>query len=124
MREFDASEGKAIIRNGGMGLLTHLVHNDGVITFSPEPPDAYERKELEKQFSRDEIEYYYFARMAYQWCKKGKQRPDFEKYLCNFSIPHMEEIHKNIFSKKLDCDDEAFLYKIINPNLLNLARPM
>jgi hypothetical protein len=44
-----------------------LAAQENIKVFSPEPDEAYERSELEKEFPRDAIQYYYFARMVLQW---------------------------------------------------------
>lgn len=133
VRDVWPTEREAILEDGGMGLLAYLAAREGIQTLSPEPDDAFERAELEKRFSRDEIQYYYFARMAHQWMRKEDQKPDFVMYMkrslesdkrksgwkgYEFSFEHMMKVHERIFGSPLDPFDkktEALIYGAINP---------
>lgn len=120
----------SIIKHGGMGCITYLAKQQNIDTYSPEPSGKYERGELEKIFSRKEIQYYYFARMSYQWSCMGEIKPSFEKYInhsllndkresgwvdFDFSLESMKKIHFDIFNGVFDEDKKDFLYNIINP---------
>jgi hypothetical protein len=129
VRPIEKSEAESIVEHGGMGLVTHLATLANIPIRSPEPDEAYERSELEKEFFRDEIQYYYFARVVHQWSKKLPQ-PDFEAYMASyletdkrrsgwdgydFSLNHMKEIHEKLFGKGFDPRDDKFFYDVSNP---------
>lgn len=129
-RPDEADEERSIIENGGMGLATYLAKQEGVETHSPEPSEAYERAELEKHFSREQIQYYYFARVVHQWGNKHDPKPDFEEYIkhylegdernsgwsdFDFSLEAMKKIHDGIFQAGFDERDTKFFYDAINP---------
>jgi hypothetical protein len=132
VRDVKASEEQAIIQDGGMGLVTFLAHQSHIEIHSPEPDEAYERTELEKQFSRDTIQYYYFARVVYQWGRKQEPKPDFVKYISrylqhdaeksgwddyDFSLVHMTSLHSELFQTEFDERDTKFFSEISNPLL-------
>ncbi len=130
IRGDEINEEQSIIKHGGMGLATYLAHQENIETFSPEPDEVHERAELEKDFSREEIQYYYFARMVHQWGNKHDPKPDFEEYMnrslegdkkssdwsdFDFSMDAMKKIHHIIFKTKFNENDTNFFYNAINP---------
>lgn len=128
-RPVSKDEKEAILNHGGMGLVTWLAHEAGIERFSPEPDEKYERDELEKNFTKEEIQYYYFARVVHQWHRKNPQ-PNFEEYInryleddkkqsgwtdFDFSIDAMKKIHTDIFHTEFDIHDTDFFYNAGNP---------
>ena len=128
-RDVSENENEGILKYGGMGLAIQLAYNAGIERFSPEPDEKYEQLELEKKFTREEIQYYYFARIVNQWHRK-KPRPDFEEYInsylendkkesgwtdFDFSLDAMKKIHRDIFNTEFDMDDVDFFSKAVNP---------
>ena len=133
-RPVEADENQSILKHGGMGLVTYLAHEAQIETFSPEPDEKYERSEMEKEFSREEIQYYYFARIVHQWSKKQDPKPDFKEYVngylegdkkesgwvdFDFSLEAMKKIHSNLFNKLFDENDTNLFYDAITPVELN-----
>lgn len=129
-RSYEENEKQSIITNGGMGLATYLAKQEGIETYSPEPNEKYERNELEKKFSKEEIEYYYFARVVHQWGLTQEPKPDFQEYInryllgdkkesgwtdFDFSLEAMKKIHSNLFQTRFDENDTDFFYGIVNP---------
>jgi len=123
---------EATLTNGEMGYVTYLASGSKIDTFSPEPPMKYVYKFLEKHFSRQEIQYYFFARVCFQW-NNMKRKPAFESYLkpfllrdkkesgwknFNFSIANMKKIHTKIFKIPFNENDKMFFYDVINPTTL------
>jgi hypothetical protein len=123
-------EEQVIVKHGGMGLMRYLAHQEGIDVYSPEPDAIYERTELLKQFSSEEIQYYYFARVVFQWNRKQEPKPDFEQYVTNslemdkkesgwkkfdFSLESMKKIHATLFNKEFDKNDNEFFYNITTP---------
>ncbi len=120
---------KAILEGGEMHFVAFLAKRDGVPTFSPEPPEAFRFSETLKYFSKEEIAYYDFARICFQWNRK-KVKPDFDEYLgrflkankqdsgwndFDFTIEHLTAIHKKLFNRDFNKDDKQFFYDVINP---------
>ena len=135
------SENKEVaIKEGGEAhFITFLASQENIETISPEPEESYERSELLKKFSKEEIQYYYFARVVYQWHNLF-DKPVFENYISRFlkkdarnsnwkgfdlSIENMKKIHKNLFNKNFDEDDKFFFHSVIDPTssktVINLA---
>ena len=129
-RPKEATKEISITKHGGMGLATWLAAQESIETFSPEPDRKYERQELEKQFGRDEIQYYYFARTISQWNRMNNPKPDFNRYITwflkddeknsgwtgyDFSLDHMKEIHKKNFNSDFNGNDGSFFYSVSNP---------
>lgn len=77
-RPVGESEEKSISTDGGMGFITYLAHQADIDTYCPEPNRSYERQELLRQFSKEESQYYYFARVVGQWNRKQEPKPNFE----------------------------------------------
>jgi hypothetical protein len=130
VRKAGATEEASIRSDGGMGLVCFLAKTAGIDAASPEPDGSEEYRMLEKEFSRDQIQYYYFARMAYQWMQMGEPKQGFNEYISNslkweehvsgwkdfdFSLDHMKAIHASLFGKPFSLDDSKTLYDAINP---------
>lgn len=130
IRPIEENEEQSILKHGGMGLATYLAHQENIETYSPEPSEKYEREELGKKFSKQEIQYYYFARIVHQWSRKQDPKPNFEQYISkylegdrresgwtdfDFSLEAMKKIHANLFENSFDENDADFFYSIINP---------
>lgn len=124
------TEGESILDEGGMGLISHLAHQAKIEIRSPEPERGEERRALEKEFSRDEIQYYYFARMVYQWMNKIDPKSDFEPYIkdslaydrmesgwndYDFSLDHMKKIHEKILGVPFSLNNDKIFYDAIDP---------
>ncbi len=128
------SENAAIESGSGAGLITLWSHLESIEIVSHEPRESEERLALEKEFSRDEIQYYYFARIAYQWNHLSSDtRQPFRKYMevylnqdarrsdwadYDFSFDHMLEIQKNLFDEDFCEGDTQFWSTITNPYML------
>src|SRR3989338_2507366 len=129
-RHFTTKSRDVVIRNDGeAGFISLLARKKRIPTISPEPSDRLERRELLKEFSKEDIQLYYFARYAYQWsCLTWEIK--FERYLndffkqdkiksgwknFDFSIPHMKSHFYKTFKISFNPTDKDFLYSIINP---------
>ena len=103
---------KSIRAHGGMGLTEFDARAEKLKLRSPEPPENLERKILEKKYSRDEIQYYYFIRVVHQWTRMLRPRMPFEQYIeaylqadkrksgwrrYDFSLRHMKRVHEKLF---------------------------
>lgn len=130
IRPYVESMEEAVLTHGGMGLITHLATKANVNTYSPEPNEKTERDELETKFSRDQIQYYYFARVVHQWNEKQNPKSNFKEYIepflkgdqissgwtdFDFSVENMKNIHTKIFHTEFSESDQDFFYNITNP---------
>lgn len=126
----DQSESAAILSDGGAGLGQWLAKEEGILVRSPEPNEAYERSELEKDFSRDEIQYYYFARVVLQWIRTMEPRMPFDQYIqaflnadkkysgwddYDFSLEHMKLLHEQFTGRTFDPTEKQVFYDQSNP---------
>lgn len=125
---FDSEE--SAIKNGGEGALVRFLANmKGLEVRSPEPSRKEEITGFENQFTKEEVEYYYFARMVHQWGRMDP-RPNFENFMnfslqqdkeqlnwenFDFSIENMKTIHRNLFKKDFDENETEFFNSIIDP---------
>ena len=123
------SEETAILEDGEAGFAAFLAVAHSVAIESPEPPLSHEYQKLLSQFSKDEIHYYYFARVVTQW-NSMSSRPDFSSYVTKYleqdareghwssteySLSTMYKIHKELFNKEFDLEDKDFFQHIVNP---------
>lgn len=121
---------ESIRKGGGMGLTEFAARESKIKLLSPEPREDIERKKLEKLYSRDEIQYEYFVRVAHQWTRTEKPRMLFSKYMqryldadkkrsgwrrYDFSLAHMKRIHKKLFGTIFSEKDTQFLEKASDP---------
>lgn len=134
IRPIASSRDESILKYGGMGLVSFLASQNKIEVISPEPDEKFERSELEKEFSREEVQYYYFSRVASHWSRKRHCAPTFEQYVrpylesdqrksgwknFDFSLENMKRIHFKIFSKDFDPEDSEFLSKQIGLTIIN-----
>jgi hypothetical protein len=125
---------EAILKYGGMGLVIYLANISQIEVLSPEPEEKSEREYLEKTFSRELIQYYYFVRVAHQWSRKKHRANSFEDYIkpyldrdrresgwgdFNFSVANMRDVHKRLFNREFDPEESEFLQTHINPTVIN-----
>lgn len=81
------------------------------------------------KFTKDQIQYYYFARVVHQWNRRNP-KPDFEEYVSrflendkhktdwidyDFSIENMKKVHEKLFNTAFDENDTRFFYNAVNP---------
>ena len=126
---------EAIKKHGEQGLLTLLADQEGIEKISPEPDEVLEIKELVKHFSKEDIEYYYFARVVAQW-NRLIDKPDFEEYLnryltrdgknsgwtdFEFTIENMAKIHDKTHDHKFDSENYQCFYRDSAPNVNPVA---
>ena len=124
-------EKEAITEDGERGLITFLAAQHNIETFCPEPDMSTERNELLKQFSKEEIEYYYFARAVDRW-NRFHTDVDFETFInpylerdkrvsgwddFEFSLNYMRSVHQQLFGNKFNLRDTKFFSSIVNPTL-------
>ncbi len=124
-------EREAITEDGERGLITFLATQHNIETLCPEPDMSTERKELLKRFSKEEIEYYYFARAVDRWnrfhadvdfktfikpyLERDKRVSDWKDF--EFSLDHMQLAHQRLFENEFNYRDAKFFGRIVNPTL-------
>lgn len=128
-RQVCSSEEEAISKGAESNLITYLADKESIETFSPEPPEPFRFEELLKRFTKEEIIYYEFARVTFQWNRYLK-KPDFKMYITDslkndkknsgwtdfdFSIENMLRIEKSMFNRNFDQNDKDFYYNVTNP---------
>lgn len=121
---------EAIFKYGGPGFITFLASQCNIDMHCPEPERAYEINELVKQFLKEEIAYFYFARSINGWNRMKEPKPEFEKYISqllkknetesgwsdfDFSIENMKNIHKKLFGNEFNENDLDFFKDVISP---------
>lgn len=132
LRKLLEGEETAIKQDSESGFITFLANNAHVPVHCPEPNRTTERSELLKKFSKEEVQYYYFARVAHAWHRRDL-KPDFEEYIghylkkdkadsgwqdFDFSFEHMKLIHKKLFGDDFE-NNEQFSFRNINPTVEN-----
>mgnify|MGYP001569015841 CR=1 FL=1 len=123
---------EAITKNSEAGYITFLAHTKNLLTISPEPNRFEERQELLKQFSKEEVQYYYFARVIRQWNSLPNDKPSLPEYAkrflqkderdskwsnFDFSLEHMFEIHKRIFNAEFNQTGMERIRDSVNPTI-------
>ncbi|MCL5410384.1 MAG: hypothetical protein M1324_00830 [Patescibacteria group bacterium] len=123
------TEVEAILQGGEIDFIAYHCNQKNIPISCFEPDRGSEMNFLLKQFSKERIEYYYFARNVSQW-HRLTQKPDINPYLLSFlqrdkkvsgwddfvfSIDHMKEIHRQFFGTELNFGDAEFFKKIENP---------
>lgn len=125
----------AIVSDGESGYVTYKAAELDIEIDCPEPKESDERMFLEKQFSKDEIQFYYCARLVPVWHRKGqgatfetfyqkfygtrflevveKRLPEWQNY--DFSLQHMQQIQNKLFGEPFNEENLDFYKKIINP---------
>jgi len=130
-RPVAASEKEAIVEGAEMNFVTYLANKADRHVTSPEIPDQKRFELLHELFPREEIAYYCFIQVCWQWNTIGK-KDDFKQYIqifldnnkkksgwddVDFSYEHMLAIHQRLFDTPFDPSDKAFLSSILDPRL-------
>jgi len=121
---------EAIEKYGESGAIVFWAKEAGVLNIRPEPTIEYEATELLKNFTKEDLFYFYMIRGIVTWQKKTN-REEFGVYIernikrykevldwSDFSFSFEEIIprmHKKIFNKEFTLDDKDFLMKIPSP---------
>lgn len=129
LREVMKSEAEAIRRGAEANFITYLANKKGYKRICLEPGRQVEMKDLLKKYTKEEMQYYYFARVVNQWGGLP-DKPKFEDYIkgflvadkeesgwkdFDFSLENMKSIHKKLFKESFDERHTSFFYSIINP---------
>lgn len=130
LRNPEGDRDTMIKRDGEGGLITYLATKENIEIISPEPNRMDVDKELLKEFSKDEIQCYYFVRVVNQYLQ-SKPEKSFEDYIkkilevdkkesdwsdFDFSLENMKRIHTQIFGNEFNLEEQGFFYTVINPS--------
>lgn len=121
---------EAIKKYGESGAVVNLAKEAGIPFIRPEPIINYEAEDLLKEFTKDEIFYFYVIRSLSSWLRSA-DLADFKNFIerivqryktelgwadYNFSFdPTIIRIHAEIFNKNFDLIDKDFISKIVSP---------
>jgi hypothetical protein len=115
LRRLHPDEGTAIREDAEAGFITLLAHDAGVETYCPEPGLDSQNQYVLASYPREELEYYYFARMVSQWNRIPEPRPRIEEYVKGTSFEEMKRTHLKITGKKFDENDKEIFALLSDP---------
>ncbi len=122
---------EAIEKYGESGAIVFFADQVHVPSVRPEPTIKDEVGKFLKDFSQDEIFYFYIIRGIASW-QRAPVRKEFDEFVklnikryqdelgwsdFDFSFETIKRIHGHIFGKEFDLDDKDFIAKIPNPML-------
>lgn len=120
---------EAIQKYGESGAIVFMGEKAHIVSTRPEPTIKDEADRLLREFSRDEIFYFYIVRGVVSW-QRSLVRKEFDEFVrqnikrykealewsdFDFSFETVKKVHQQIFGKKFDLDDRDFISKIPNP---------
>jgi hypothetical protein len=125
-----SNEDETIQKGGEQSFMAFLCKQNNIPFFCFEPNRGEEMNALLERFTKEQIEYYYFARTVAQW-HRLTEKPEIYSYLnrflerdkketgwddFDFSIESLSNIHKKLFADDFNLQDRDFFQKIENPN--------
>ncbi len=132
----DDIEGSLIRKEGESSFIAYLAYKSKIKYYSPEPDRKEEIKEMLKVFNREDIIYYYIARVVLQW-NKLNPKPDFVEYISryfkrykeitgwkdfDFSMENFIRLHNERHKHKFNERDEKCFYHDSNPFTSEVCR--
>lgn len=134
-RNLEETEVEAVEKSGENGLITYLAHKENIDVEIPEPTRKDEIGDLLGRYTKEEIEYYYFASAVYWWAVDdgGLEFEDWaEGFLehekdvsiwkdFDFTLENMRKIHKKLFKGDLDPRDKDFFSSLMSPLYTNTS---
>lgn len=129
VQEVHDIEEEAIINGGEVEFTGFLAKQIGAPVACFESDRHDEMNHLAQLFGKEKTEYYYFARVVAQWYRLKVHIP-LEQYITSFlkrdadasdwidfefTIPHLENIHKTLFGSELDFSDKNQFLKTEDP---------
>lgn len=121
---------EVIQKYGESGAIVFWANQEHIPYFRPEPTIEYEAEKLLKEFSKEEIFYFYIIRGIVTW-QRTIIRKEFDEYLkanikryqdvfnwsnFDFSFDTVKKMHKQIFGKEFDLNDKEYIAKIPSPS--------
>lgn len=134
-KNYQSTLEESVKKYGEAGAILFLSNKAGFPSIRVEPTIEYEAGELLKEFSKEEIFYFYISRMIGSR-KRMSMKQDLEKTIklgieryssllstlwkdFDFSFKSFKKIHRHYFNKDLQKDDEDFFAEITSPMLNN-----
>lgn len=120
---------EAVEKYGESGAIVFWASKAEIPYFRPEPSIKDEVNELLRNFSKEEIFYFYIIRGIVTWQRKIVP-DDFNEFIkkniqryqgeldwndFDFSLESVKNEHKKLFNKEFSLDDKDFINKIPNP---------
>lgn len=108
------------------GFIQYLANKEKITVDCPEPSSKLITDLLLNNFAQQEVQYLYFARIAYQW-NQLLIKPVFEDYISRFlaqdvrrhnwngSLGNIKLIHRKLFNTAFNPRNKNFFYNITNP---------
>lgn len=122
---------QAIEQHGESGAIVYWASKAHVSFFRPEPTIADETKELLKEFSQEDVFYFYMIRGIATWQRKIAPE-NFNEFIARNILRYQKEldwpdfdfsfesavlkVHKKIFGKEFNLEDKDFLPRIQSPS--------
>lgn len=121
---------RVIGQYGESGAIVFWANQEHIPFFRPEPTIEYEAEKLLKEFSKEEIFYFYIIRGIVTW-QRTIIRKEFDEYVkanikryqdvfnwsnFDFSFDAVKKMHKQIFGKEFDLNDKEYIAKIPSPS--------
>lgn len=135
VRPIAKSAKEAISKGAEANLITYLGSKMGYKTHTPEPGRVAETKNLLSKYTKQQIQYFYFARVVNQWGNMVS-KPNFDEYInrflerdkketgwknFDFSLRNMKKIHKSLFGGEFENKHTSFFGSISNPTYRTTA---
>lgn len=121
---------EAIEKYGESGAIVFWANQEHIPCFRPEPTIEYEAEKLLKEFSKEEVFYFYIIRGLVTW-QRTVVRKEFDEYIkanikryqdifnwanFDFLFDTVKKIHKQIFNKEFDLNEKEYIAKIPSPS--------
>lgn len=121
---------EVIEKYGESGAIVFMAGKENIPCFRPEPTIEYEAELLLKEFSKEEIFYFYIIRGIVTW-QRTVVKKEFDEYIklnikryqdilkwetFDFSFDTAKKIHQQIFGKEFDLNDKEYIAKIPSPS--------
>lgn len=120
---------EAISKGSEANFITYLAAKKNYDRDTADTSRAVETQNLLTKYTKEQIQYYYFARVVYQWGNM-LERPNFDEYInsflygdeqesgwkdFDFSLENMKKIHKSLFTGNFNEKHFEFFGSIVNP---------
>lgn len=117
---------ESIKKFGETGAIVFWAKEANILTYRPEPTIEYEANELLKEFSKEDIFYFYIMRGIVSWQRKLNPG-DFDEFIVKnikrykealhwadfvFSFDTVTTVHEKLFGKEFSLENKEFLRRI------------
>lgn len=121
---------KAIAQFGESGAIVYFAREAHIPYVRPEPKVSDESKELLKEYSKEQVAYFYMMRAIASWCRNPAPE-DFQGFLQRIIYRNKKELgwgdfdfsfeatvanmHKKIFGREFEVEDKNLIMRAANP---------